>query len=218
MTRKRVAVLISGRGSNMQALIDAARAPDYPAEIVRVIANIPEAGGLTRAAGAGIATETIDHRKFPNRPAFETALDASIRASGADLVCLAGFMRLLTAGFVDAWRDRLINIHPSLLPKFPGLDTHARALQAGEPMAGCTVHFVRSEMDSGPMLVQYSVPVRPGDDEGRLAARVLKAEHVAYPRALQLVAAGNVEVRDEIAYIGGKPGPLRETLNPTDGN
>ncbi len=209
MARKRVAVLISGRGSNMQALIDAARQPDYPAEIVRVISNVPEAGGLARAAQAGIATETIDHRKFANRPAFEAALDGSIRSSGAELVCLAGFMRLLTAGFVEAWRDRLINIHPSLLPKFPGLDTHRRALEAGETQAGCTVHFVRTEMDSGPMLVQAAVPIQPGDDEDHLAARVLQAEHRAYPLALSLVAAGRVRVADQQALIDGQPGPLR---------
>ena len=209
MPRTPVAVLISGRGSNLQALIDAARRADYPAEIVRVIANVPGAGGLARATQAGIATETIDHRKFANRPAFEAALDASIRASGAELVCLAGFMRLLTAGFVDAWRDRLINIHPSLLPKFPGLDTHKRALEAGETHAGCSVHFVRTEMDSGPLLVQAAVPVLPGDDEDRLAARVLQAEHRAYPLALSLVAAGRVRVAGEQALIDGQPGPVR---------
>lgn len=209
MARKRVAVLISGRGSNMQALIDAAGKSDYPAEIVRVIANVPEAGGLARAAQAGIATETIDHRKFASRPAFEAALDANIRASGAELVCLAGFMRLLTAGFVEAWQDRLINIHPSLLPKFPGLDTHKRALEAGETHGGCTVHFVRTEMDSGPLLVQAAVPILPGDDEDRLAARVLQGEHRAYPLALSLVAAGRVRVADQQALIDGQPGPIR---------
>jgi phosphoribosylglycinamide formyltransferase-1 len=211
MARKRVAVLISGRGSNLQALIDAARAPDYPAEIVRVIANVPEAGGLARAAAAGIATETIDHRKFPDRPAFEAALDAAIRASGAELVCLAGFMRLLTAGFVDAWRGRLINIHPSLLPAFPGLDTHARALAAGVRLAGCTVHFVRAEMDNGPIIVQAAVPVLPGDDEPRLAARVLAAEHRAYPLALALVASGRARVSGDTVSIEGHStadGPL----------
>ena len=209
MARRRVAVLISGRGSNMQALIDAARQPGYPAEIVRVIANVPAAGGLARAAAAGIVGETVDHRQFPNRPAFEAALDARIRASGAELVCLAGFMRLLTAGFVEAWRDRLINIHPSLLPKFPGLDTHKRALEAGEAHAGCTVHFVRTEMDSGPLLVQAVVPIQPDDDEDRLAARVLQAEHRAYPLALSLVAAGRVRIADQKALIDGQPGPLR---------
>jgi phosphoribosylglycinamide formyltransferase 1 len=209
MVRRRVAVLISGRGSNMQALIDAAARSDYPAEIVRVIANVPEAGGLARAAAAGIATETIDHRKFPDRPAFEAALDASLRACGTELVCLAGFMRLLTPGFVEAWRDRMINIHPSLLPKFPGLDTHARALQAGERLAGCTVHYVRPVMDSGPLLVQAEVPVEPGDDEDRLAARVLQAEHRAYPLALALVASGRVRVAGEQALIDGQPGPIR---------
>ncbi|MBM3538955.1 MAG: phosphoribosylglycinamide formyltransferase [Alphaproteobacteria bacterium] len=214
MARKRVAVLISGRGSNLQALIDAARAPDYPAEIVRVIANVPEAGGLARAADAGIAVETIDHRKFPNRPAFEAVLDAAIRASGAELVCLAGFMRLLTASFVEAWRDRLINIHPSLLPAFPGLDTHGRALAAGVRFAGCTVHFVRAEMDSGPIIVQAAVPVLPGDDEQRLAARVLAAEHRAYPLALALVASGRTRVSGGTVSVDGHTTADSLLINP----
>lgn len=214
MARKRVAVLISGRGSNLQALIDAARAPDYPAEIVRVIANVPEAGGLARAADAGIAVETIDHRKFPNRPAFEAVLDAAIRASGAELVCLAGFMRLLTASFVEAWRDRLINIHPSLLPAFPGLDTHGRALAAGVRFAGCTVHFVRAEMDSGPIIVQAAVPVLPGDDEQRLAARVLAAEHRAYPLALALVASGRARVSGGTVSVDGHTTADSLLINP----
>lgn len=209
MARRRVAVLISGRGSNMQALIDAASRPDFPAEIVRVIANVPSAGGLARAAAAGIATETIDHKKFPNRPAFEAALDAALRACGTELICLAGFMRLLTAGFVDAWRDRMINIHPSLLPAFPGLDTHARALATGVRLAGCTVHFVRAEMDNGPIIAQAAVPVLPGDTEDRLAARVLAAEHRAYPLALSLVASGRARVTGDTVTVDGHP--------PTDG-
>ncbi len=214
MARRRVAVLISGRGSNLQALIDAARNQDYPAEIVRVIANVPDAGGLARATSAGIATETIDHRKFPSRPAFEAALDASLRASGAELVCLAGFMRLLTAGFVEAWRDRLINIHPSLLPAFPGLDTHARALAAGVRLAGCTVHFVRAEMDNGPIIVQAAVPILPGDDEDRLATRVLASEHRAYPLALALVASGRAQVRDNRVTIDDHAASAALLINP----
>jgi phosphoribosylglycinamide formyltransferase-1 len=215
-TRKRVAVLISGRGSNMQALIDAARAPDFPAEIVRVIANVPDAGGLARAAEAGIAAEIVDHKRFADRPAFEAALDARLKACGTELVCLAGFMRLLTAGFVEAWRDRILNIHPSLLPAFPGLDTHARALAAGVRFVGCTVHFVRPKMDDGPIVVQAAVPVLPGDDEAALAARVLTAEHRAYPLALRLVASGRARVvgdRVEIADAGPVP---RMLLNPGD--
>ena len=214
MARRRVAVLISGRGSNMQALIDAARQPDYPAEIVRVISNVPGAGGLARAAAAGIATETVDHKKFANRPAFEAALDTSLKACGTELICLAGFMRLLTPGFVDSWRDRMINIHPSLLPAFPGLDTHTRALKAGVRLAGCTVHFVRAEMDNGPILVQAAVPILPGDSEERLAARVLAAEHRAYPLALSLVASGRARVTGDTVAIDGQAATDGLLINP----
>lgn len=212
--KKRVAVLISGRGSNMQALIDAARAPDYPAEIVRVISNRPDAGGLQRAADAAIEHEVVDHKAFLGREKFEAELDRRLKACGAELVCLAGFMRLLTGGFVEAWRDRLINIHPSLLPAFPGLDTHGRALAAGVRFAGCTVHFVRAEMDSGPIIVQAAVPVLPGDDEERLAARVLEAEHRAYPLALALVASGRATVSGEAVAIAGAVLPEGFLLNP----
>lgn len=212
--KKRIAVLISGRGSNMQALIDAARAPDYPAEIVRVISNRPDAGGLQRAADAAIEHEVVDHKAFLGREKFEAELDRRLKACGAELVCLAGFMRLLTGGFVEAWRDRLINIHPSLLPAFPGLDTHGRALAAGVRFAGCTVHFVRAEMDSGPIIVQAAVPVLPGDDEERLAARVLEAEHRAYPLALALVASGRATVSGEAVAIAGAVLPEGFLLNP----
>lgn len=212
--KKRIAVLISGRGSNMQALIDAARAPDYPAEIVRVISNRPDAGGLQRAADAAIEHEVVDHKAFLGREKFEAELDRRLKACGAELVCLAGFMRLLTGGFVEAWRDRLINIHPSLLPAFPGLDTHGRALAAGVRFAGCTVHFVRAEMDSGPIIVQAAVPVLPGDDEERLAARVLEAEHRAYPLALALVASGRATVSGETVAIAGAVLPEGFLLNP----
>ena len=204
MTRRRTAVLISGRGSNMVSLLEAAAKPDFPAEIVVVISNRPEAPGLARAAGFGVSTEAIDHRRFDGRAAFEQALDARLRAHDVDLVCLAGFMRLLTAGFVEAWRDRLINIHPSLLPAFPGLDTHARALAAGARFAGCSVHVVRAEMDSGPIIAQACVPVLPGDTEDGLASRVLAAEHRLYPRALALFAAGAARVEGErIVYADG---------------
>ncbi len=212
--KKRVAVLISGRGSNMQALIDAARAPAYPAEIVRVISNRPDAGGLRHAADAGIENEAVDHKAFLGREKFEAELDRRLRACGAELICLAGFMRLLTGGFVEAWRDRLINIHPSLLPAFPGLDTHGRALAAGVRFAGCTVHFVRAEMDSGPIIVQAAVPVLAGDDEERLAARVLEAEHRAYPLALALVASGRATVTGETVAIDGAVPAEGFLLNP----
>ena len=191
MTRKRVAVLISGRGSNMAALIEAARAPDYPAEIVLVVSNRPGAVGLARARDAGIATLIVDHTPFGNdREAFERALDAAIAPHRIDLICLAGFMRLLTPWFVARWSGRLINIHPALLPQFKGLHTHRRALEAGVKRHGATVHFVVAETDSGPIIVQDSVPVVAGDTEQTLAKRVLEVEHRIYPQALRLVAEG----------------------------
>ena len=212
--KKKVAVLISGRGSNMRALIEAARAADYPADIVRVISNRPDAGGLAHAAEAGIATDVVDHKAFLGRDKFEAELDRRLKDAEVELICLAGFMRLLTSRFVDAWKDRLINIHPSLLPAFPGLDTHARALAAGVRFTGCTVHFVRTEMDAGPIIVQAAVPVLPGDDEERLAARVLEAEHRAYPLALLLVAGGRASVRGDSVVIEGAAAPTGFLLNP----
>lgn len=212
--RKATAVLISGRGSNLQALLDAAKEPSYPARIVRVISNVWDAGGLKRAEAAGVATAVIDHRAYKGRPAFDAALDQALRDDGVELVCLAGFMRLLTADFVDAWRDRLINIHPSLLPAFPGLDTHARALAAGVRFTGCTVHFVRPTMDEGPIIVQAAVPVLPQDDEAALAARVLAAEHQAYPLALRLVAGGQAKVVREHVDIAGAASPDGPVFNP----
>ena len=190
MARKRVAVLISGRGSNMAALIAAARDPDYPAEIVLVASNRPDAAGLAHAAEAGIATAVVDHTMFAGKAAFEAALDAKLREADADIVCLAGFMRVLSADFVGRWQGRLINIHPSLLPEFPGLDTHARALAAGATRHGATVHFVTAEVDAGPAIAQVEVAVRPGDTPETLAARVLDAEHRLYPEALAKVARG----------------------------
>ena len=215
MARKPTAILISGRGSNMQALLDAAKEPDYPARIVRVISNVRDAAGLKRAEAAGIATSVIEHRAFDGRAAFDAALDQALRADGVELVCLAGFMRLLTADFVDGWRDRLINIHPSLLPAFPGLDTHARALAAGVRFTGCTVHFVRPTMDEGPIIVQAAVPVLDGDDEPTLAARVLAAEHKAYPLALRLVASGRAKVVGARVQIDGQQAPEGPVFNPS---
>ena len=193
MGKKRVAVLISGRGSNMVALIEAAQAQDYPAEIVLVVSNAPNASGLERARRSGIETAVIDHRSFgANREAFERALDAELRAHRIDLVCLAGFLRLLTPWFVKLWSGRLLNIHPALLPLFKGLHTHRRAIEAGVERHGATVHFVVPEMDSGPIIAQDSVQVRAGDTEDTLAARVLEVEHRIYPQALRLVAEGRV--------------------------
>lgn len=200
MAGLKVGVLISGRGSNLQALIDAAAAPAFPAEIALVLSNKADAAGLARAADAGIATAVVDHRGFPgDKAAFEAALDARLREAGVELVCLAGFMRLLSPWFVDAWRDRMINIHPSLLPDFRGTHTHARALEAGVAEHGCTVHFVVPELDAGPTILQAKVPVLPGDDEASLSARVLEQEHRIYPQALALVASGAVKLEDGVA-------------------
>lgn len=184
MARLKLGVLISGRGSNLQALIDACAAPDFPAEIVLVISNKADAAGLARAQAASIRSLVISHRQ----PGFEGALDDALRGAGVELVCLAGFMRVLTADFVATWHNRLINIHPSLLPAFPGLDTHRRVLAAGVKETGCTVHFVSAEVDAGPIILQEKVPVLSGDDEDRLAARVLEAEHRIYPQAVRLLA------------------------------
>ena len=204
MARKRVAILISGRGSNMIALIEAAAAGGYPAEIVLVVSNEPSAQGLQRASAAGIATAVVDHRPFgKDRAAFERALQAAIEPHRIDLICLAGFMRLLTPWFISQWDGRLLNIHPALLPRFKGLDTHARALASGATQHGATVHFVVPEMDSGPIIVQEAVPVLPDDDEAALAARVLAAEHRIYPAALKLVAEGRVTVDGGRCFVDG---------------
>jgi phosphoribosylglycinamide formyltransferase 1 len=192
--RLKVGILISGRGSNLQALIEACARSDYPAEIVLVASNRPDAYGIERARRAGLPSVVIPHRDFPDRASFEAALDGALREAGVELVCNAGFLRILTPWFVERWHDRQINIHPSLLPAFPGLDTHARALAEGVRFVGCTVHFVRTEMDHGPIIVQAAVPVLPGDDEPTLAARVLTAEHRAYPLALRLIGEGRARI------------------------
>ena len=195
MAKKRVAVLISGRGSNMTALIEAAKAQDYPAEIALVISNRPAAPGLTRAREAGIATAIVDHALFgADREAFERALDEELRAHRIDLLCLAGFMRVLTPWFVKRWQGRMLNIHPALLPQFKGLDTHRRALAAGVKEHGATVHFVVAEVDCGPIVAQERVPVLDSDTEQTLAARVLKAEHRIYPQALRALAEGRLSL------------------------
>ncbi len=218
MTRHRrspVAVLISGRGSNLQALIDACADPTYPAEIVLVISNVPGAPGLDRAAAVGIAAETIDHGAFASRDAFERALTAALAKAGAEIVCLAGFMRIVGAAFIARWSNRLLNIHPSLLPAFPGLHTHARALAAGVKLHGCTVHIVRPGLDDGPIIGQAAVPVLPGDDEVALAARVLAVEHQLYPRCLRLVAEGRLSITGDRAILtdgGGETGA--QLINP----
>lgn len=190
MSKKRVAILISGRGSNMSALIEAARAPDYPAEIVGVFSNVPDAGGLAVAAAADIPTAWRWHRDYPSRTGFELALSDVLKLWRPDLVCLAGFMRLLTPEFVRKWEGQLINIHPSLLPLHKGLHTHARAIADGVKEHGCTVHFVTAGMDEGPIILQARIPVLPGDTAETLAERVLIEENRLYPRALAMVARG----------------------------
>jgi formyltetrahydrofolate-dependent phosphoribosylglycinamide formyltransferase len=189
--KRRVAILISGRGSNMRALLGAAADPAFPAQIVVVVSNRPEALGLEVARAAGVEAIVIDHKGFGrDRAAHEAAIHAALMARGVEIVCLAGYMRLLTPFLVQAWAGRMLNIHPSLLPEFPGVDTHARALAAGASEHGCTVHLVSEEMDAGPIIAQARVPVLPGDDEERLAARVLEQEHLLYPQALRMVAEG----------------------------
>ena len=193
-SRKRVVVLISGRGSNMRALIEAAASPNYPAEIVGVISNRPNAAGLAYAENAGIPTKVIAKTDYPDPALQEAALERALKAFNADLICLAGYMRLLTEHFVARWSGRMINIHPSLLPLFKGLRPHQQALASGVRLHGCTVHFVTFEMDSGPIIAQASVPVLSGDDEKALSTRVLAAEHRLYPIALRLLAEGKVRM------------------------
>lgn len=215
MPRKRVAVLISGRGSNMTALIAAAKTTDFPAEIVVVISNRPDAAGLNHAALAGIVTATIDHTEFGrDREAFEQALQRELQCHQVDIVCLAGFMRLLTPWFVQQWAGRMLNIHPSLLPSFKGLQTHEAAIRAGVKIHGATVHFVVPEMDSGPIVAQAAVPVLDGDTPATLASRVLKAEHRLYPLALRLVAEDRTRIVNGRCYIVGATAAEQPLLVP----
>jgi len=219
MSRKRVAVLISGRGSNMAALIEAAKTKDYPAEIALVVSNRPEAGGLLVARAAGIATETVDHTKFSgDRNRFEHEIQSILEKYRIEIICLAGFMRLLTANFLERWQWRILNIHPALLPDFKGLDTHKRVIDAGVKIHGATVHFVVPELDSGPIIAQGAINVRPGDSEEALAVRVLKVEHRIYPLALKLVAEGRVQIKNNHSLIDGVPVPNVADLAPTDPN
>lgn len=198
MARLKVGVLISGRGSNLQALIDAAGDPVFPAEIVVAVSSEPAAAGLARAHAAGISTIVVDHRIFAKgvegKAAFEAALHGALEGAGADLVCLAGFMRLLSPAFVTRWQGRLINIHPSLLPSFKGLDVHAGMLRAGVKIAGCTVHYVSAEMDAGPIIGQAAVPVLADDTPESLAARILAEEHRLYPECVRRIALGEVSL------------------------
>lgn len=197
MTKKRVGVLISGRGSNLQALIEACRDPAYPAKIVIVISNVPSAQGLLRAEADFILGMTINHKDYASREAFDEALDDALKEAGVEILCNAGFLRLHTEGFVRKWWNRHLNIHPSLLPAFKGLHVHERVLDEGVKITGCTVHFVRPEMDTGPIVAQAAVPVLQGDSPDDLAARVLQAEHRLYPLALRLVASGEIRLEGE---------------------
>lgn len=212
--RKRTAILISGRGSNMMSLVEAAKAPDYPAEIVLVISNRPEAAGLAWAKAQGLPVLALDHKLYADREHFESQLHAVLTVAGVEIVALAGFMRLMTAGFVEKWRDRMLNIHPSLLPAFKGLHTHERALAAGVRIAGCTVHLVRPEMDEGPILAQAAVPVLDGDTPQTLASRVLAAEHRIYPATLRLFALCQARVVGERVIYSPSPAAGEPLLSP----
>lgn len=215
MAKLKIGVLISGRGSNLKALIDACAAEDFPAEIVRVIANVTGAGGLAYAEGAGIPWQMIDHRAFRDREGFEDALHRALKDAGVELICLAGFMRLLTESFVNRWWDRLINIHPSLLPAFRGLHTHERVLEYGARFTGCTVHFIRPAMDDGPIIVQAVVPVAMDDTAEALAARVLREEHIIYPLAVRMVAEQRVRVVQDRVIVQGAGTPRGALVSPT---
>jgi phosphoribosylglycinamide formyltransferase-1 len=196
VSKVRVAVLISGRGSNLQSLIDAAKAPDYPAEIALVVSNKENAAGLCVAQNAGIPTRVIPHQNYESREDFDRAIDAALRDAKIDLIAEAGFMRIHSEWFAKTWEGRALNIHPSLLPLFPGIRVHQQALDAGVTESGCTVHFIVAELDSGPTILQAAVPVLPGDTAETLAARILVEEHRIYPEAVKLVAQGKVVLKD----------------------
>ncbi len=218
MARLKVGVLISGRGSNLQALLDAAASPAFPAEIALVISNVPGAGGLDRARAAGVPVATLDHRSFgkgvDGKAGFEAALQSALEGAGARIVCLAGFMRLLSPAFVARWQGRLINIHPSLLPAFKGLDVHAAMIRAGVKIAGCTVHFVSAEMDAGPIIGQAAVPVLPEDTPETLAARILAEEHRLYPECVRRLALGQASIGAGGAVTLAGSAPSGALLNP----
>ena len=213
MRRRRTAILISGRGSNMDALIEAARASDFPAEIVLVASNRPDAPGLARAKAAGLAVAAVDHKIYAGREEFERALQIILETHRVELICLAGFMRLFSPWFIGQWRDRLLNIHPALLPSYRGLHTHERALADGVKIHGCTVHFVVPEMDEGPIVAQAAVPVLDTDTAETLGARVLAQEHAIYPNALRLVASDAVRVEGN-RVLGALPASNETLLAP----
>lgn len=209
MGKLKVGILISGRGSNMAALVEAAQHPEFPAEVRCVVANRPDAKGLDFARQHGIPAILVDHKAYASKAEFEAAVTDALMAHGVDFVCLAGFMRIVSPGFIERWHNRLINIHPSLLPSYKGLHTHERALADGVKLTGCTVHFVRAEMDVGPIVAQAAVPVIAGDTPDSLAARILTAEHRLYPLAVRLIAEGKATLRGEIVDIA--PDAVDET-------
>jgi phosphoribosylglycinamide formyltransferase 1 len=213
--KRRVAILISGRGSNMGALIGAAKSVDFPAEIVAVISNRADAAGLATASASGIATSVIESKPFgKDRAAFESVLQRTLDEKNVELICLGGFMRLFTAEFVKAWHGKMLNIHPSLLPSFPGLDPHGQALKAGVKISGATVHFVIPETDAGPIVMQGAVAVADGDSPETLAARILEIEHRIYPAALRLLASGKVRLDGDICRISGTAGAEDILISP----
>ena len=214
MNRKRTAVLISGGGTNLQALLDAAASPDFPAHIVLVMSNKADAYGLQRAKDAGVATCVLSHKDYASREAFDAAMHEVLVAQGIEIVCLAGFMRLLTPEFTAKWDGRMINIHPSLLPSFKGLHTHERALEAGVKFMGCTVHFVVPEMDAGPIIIQAAVPIHQDDDVTSLRARVLESEHVIYPQALRWLAEGALTVNNQHVRVAREVAFGASLVNP----
>jgi len=219
--KRRVAILISGRGSNMAALIQAATAADFPAEIAVVISNRADAGGLARAGASGVPTVTIESKPFgKDRAAFEAVLQSALDQYQIELICLGGFMRLFTADFVQRWHGRMLNIHPSLLPSFPGLDPHGQALSAGVKISGATVHFVIPETDAGPIVMQGAVAVGDDDTPDTLSARILEIEHRIYPDALRLVASGRIRLEGDICKTAGSASSGDTLVSPavTSGN
>ena len=215
MAKLKIAVLISGRGSNLQALIDACQEPDYPAEIGLVLSNVGAAAGLERAREADIPTAIVEHKDFEDRKGFEDALLGEIGRAGVGLVCLAGFMRLLSDHFLGPWHNRVVNIHPSLLPSFKGVHVHEQVIESGARLTGCTVHFVRPAMDSGPIIIQAAVPVHTGDTPETLAARVLSQEHRIYPMAVRYIALGRLRIVAERVIIDGAAAPDAALCNPS---
>jgi phosphoribosylglycinamide formyltransferase-1 len=215
ITKLRLAVLLSGRGSNLLALINACREPGFPAKIVHVISNKHDVQGLTYAREAGIQTTVLDHRTYVSREEFDAAVTEVLENAQTELICLAGFMRILTEGFIERWNNRLLNIHPSLLPAFKGLNAQQQALDAGVKLAGCSVHFVRSCVDEGPIIAQAAVPVLENDDVKTLSARILALEHRLYPLVIQLIAEGGMKVVGERAVINNSYAPVGALSNPS---